>query len=584
MASGSFVSSTGTNLEIGLEWSSSANAANNSSSVTVKVYLLHYQIYCAALTGSYISAGDSTSYYSAAVSSSASGLQKTYVGEHTFTVPHSADGTKSVALGAGYVFNGTYNGHYIGTLSVSGTAILDKIPRASDFTLPALTLTKAASVTVRPASSSYRHRAVLKVGQATYSTSVLSGSPISVTPPASLADGAPSSVKPSGTFTLETYSGQTKLGEVTKNCSFTVPNTDEFKAEFTVTLTPHNESSLLDSEGILAAKLSSLTLAVSGVSCRHGAGVSSVKICFGSAKSDTYTYDTGALTAGTHVWTASVTDSRGKVSSKSGSVTVLPYFEPFAENVEVFRCDEHGEPSDTGAYLSVTASARCAELDGLGAATLSAVLKSRAGTTLGTWALTDGVRRIIDCSLSPVASYTLTVVTTDPAGGVGRHNATVPTSKVDLHLKDGRLRIGGYAERAGVECDWDARFNGSISVGEDALADFVCERGEDGIWTWRKFASGDSECFGTAGGASYTFSQSGAVFRAAVPSVQYPDSLFIAPPAVSATPSAGAAFAAVPAVAGTSSASPQIYLFSGASGSAAASVFLYCRGKWRSGE
>ena len=300
MASGSFESSTGTNLEIGCEWSSVANNAANSSTVTVRVYLHHYQIYCAALSGSYVSVGDSTEYFSMAVSSSSGGLQKTYVAEKSFTVPHSQDGSKSVSISAGYVFNGTYNGHYISTISVSGTASLDRIPRASDFTLPSqLTLTSAASIKIYPASSSYTHRAVMRVGNCVSSTQKISGSTLSVTPPASLADGAPSSRRPAGTFTVETYSGATKIGEKTKECVYSVPSTAEFKPDFTLNLTRVNSSSLLDSEGILAAKLSSLTLSVSGKTFRHGATSSSVSIVFGSKKSSANTLSTGALGAGT---------------------------------------------------------------------------------------------------------------------------------------------------------------------------------------------------------------------------------------------------------------------------------------------
>ena len=84
MANGTIQSNTGTNLEIGVEWSSDTNTAANTSSVTAKVYLLHYQIFCAALSGSYVTVGGSTEYFSSAVSSSSGGLQKTYIAERTF--------------------------------------------------------------------------------------------------------------------------------------------------------------------------------------------------------------------------------------------------------------------------------------------------------------------------------------------------------------------------------------------------------------------------------------------------------------------------------------------------------------------
>ena len=134
MASGSFESRYGINLEIGCEWTSTPNVSDNTSTVNVKAYLRHYSLYCAALTGSYVSAGGDVRSFARGVSSGSNVYQKTYIADETFTVAHAPDGRKSVTISAGWVFNGTYNGTYISTLTVSGTAVLDNIPRASDFT------------------------------------------------------------------------------------------------------------------------------------------------------------------------------------------------------------------------------------------------------------------------------------------------------------------------------------------------------------------------------------------------------------------------------------------------------------------
>ena len=593
MANGTIESSTGTNLEIGVEWSSSPNTAANCSVVTVKVFLHHYQIYCAALAGSYVTAGDSTEYFSEAVSSSSGGLQKTYIAEKTFTVPHGSDGSKSLRIAAGYVFNGTYNGRYIGTLTVSGTVTLDRIPRASDFVLPpSFTLTESGTVRVVPASSSYTHRAVLCIGSASWSGQKTSGSTLAVTPPASLAQGAASSKKPSGTFTLETYSGQTKLGEITKSCTFAIPATDEFIPDFTLTATPSNSSALLDREGILAASLSSLTVRVTGEVCRRGASVSSVRIVFGAKSANGAVLNTGPLAAGTFTYSAKVTDSRGHSRVKSGSVTALPYAAPYADSVDVHRCLADGTADDGGAYLSAYAESKFASLGGRNGASMELVLKSRAGTVLGRWSLSSGQTALIPASLSAQNSYTASVEVTDTAGKSGTYNVTVPTSKVDVHLKDGRLRVGGYAERQGVEVDWDARFNGAVSLGDDEIADFIIAEGTSGVWRWRRYASGDAECFGTTSLRTYpltmTFGQYHASSTAAgecLNSESYPQGLFVSPPTVIAAPARGShAVTILPRDSGSAAASPNymvLYPTLPDGGSVATGLHIAARGRWK---
>jgi|GEM_PF-2268064 len=593
MASGRFESSTGYNLDVGCEWSSTPNAATNKSSVRVRVYLKHYQIYCGALSGSYVTVGDSTQYFTASVSSSSGGLQKTYIADKTFTVSHLSDGSKSVKISVGWAFNGSYNGHYFSTVTSSKTVTLDKIARASSFSAPAtMTLGSAATVSVSAASSAYTHRVVLTVGSAVSSGTIVSGSSISVTPPASLAEGMTSETSKSGTVTLETYSGSTKIGETSKSCTFVVPATSEYLPTFTLSFTPSSTSSFITSRGIVAAKLSSGTVSVTGSAARHGASVSATKVSFGSKRQNGSSLSTGALSAGTFTYSATVTDSRGHSATKSGSVTVLPYFEPFADSAQVFRCDATGDPDDEGEYLSVYAESVYAPLSGANSASLSLAVSRRTGQSVGTWSLTSGSRAVIPAALSAVNSYYAVITATDLAGSTSTHRTVIPTSKVDIHMKNGRIRFGGYVERDGFECDYPARFSGGVSVGDDEVGDVVVESGTSGIWTWRKWASGASECYGTTPVQRYALSETYGAFRQSSQtagesenSVAYPAGLFIAAPTVSATP-ARVAYAVMiaPRSAGTAAASPNYYVIypvTPSGGELDAAIHLSVHGRWK---
>ena len=159
----------------------------------------------------------------------------------------------------------------------------------------------------------------------------------------------------------------------------------------------------------------------------------------------------------------------------------------------------------------------------------------------------------------------------------------------DVHLKDGRLRLGGCAERAGLEVDWDARFNSDVFIGDEPVADFVTECGTTGIWTWRKYASGASECFGTTEEKTYSLASSYGTLRSspssAVNSEQYPRGLFSAAPSVTVTSARGShAVLLAPRDAGRAGASPNYFvLYPSVPGidSVSTAIHIAARGKYK---
>ena len=133
MASGSFNSSTGVNLNLYCEWSSSANTAGNYSDVTMKTYLNHYSLYVGSRSDSYVKCdGQNYTYTAPSISYGGSGKTNTVLlSSKTFRVYHNSDGKKSITLEAGWRFSGTYSGKSIGWITCSKTVTLDNIPRAA---------------------------------------------------------------------------------------------------------------------------------------------------------------------------------------------------------------------------------------------------------------------------------------------------------------------------------------------------------------------------------------------------------------------------------------------------------------------
>lgn len=593
MASGSFESATGSNFEIGVEWSSVSDTAKNSSKVTVNVYLSHYTISCAALSGSYVRIGTNTFSFAKAMSSSVNSKQKTYIATYSADIAHGTDGTKSVEIAAGYVFRGTYNGVYIDTLSVSRTVALDSIPRASDLSAPSvLTLGSAAKFTVTSRLSSYRHRLEFKVGSADQFTSYLTSLTPSVTVPAAIASGILSSDEATGTVILHTYnSAGTWIGQKSYSVKYKVPHTSDFSPSFTLSAAPSADSELLTQNGIFAAGITKAAISVTGAAAKYGAVVSKCQLSYGGVKSTGYSATTQTLAKGSFTVSATVTDSRGISLTKNLTLLVLPYVFPYASGMDVFRCSADGEADDAGEYIRVSANLSISDLGGVNSGMMSVAYKrhtseSYSGNTL----LANGVPLILDAHLQSEASYDVRVTCTDSVGNTTTHVTYIPTSKVDFHLNNGRARLGGYCERDGFECDWDANFGGTVSIGGAPVGDFVIENGSEGIWRWRKWNSGLSECFGTTPQKTYELTYSwGALYHtpldnaeANLNSVAYPEGLFVSVPSVQATPLRySQAVMIMPRSQGSRSASPDYYIVSALSGTYTTSINLYCTGRWK---
>ncbi len=592
MANGSFESSTGTNFEIGVEWSSTPNTEKNSSRVSVNVYLSHYTISCVALQGSYVRIGSNTYNFTKSMSSSVNSKQKTYIASYSADIAHGADGTKSVEIAAGYVFRGTYSGVYIDTLSVSRTVTLDKIPRASELSAPSsLTVGSASKFTVTSHLSSYRHKLEFKVGSASYTTPYLTSLSQSVSVPASLAGGIVSSSSAAGAVILHTYtSSGAAVGQRSYSVRYNVPKSADFMPTFTLSAKPSSASSLITAKGIYAAGITKAVISVTGAAAKYGGSISKCQLSCGAVKQSGYTMTSQSLSKGALTIGATVTDSRGISSTKTMTLQVLPYSFPYASVTDIYRCGEAGDPDDRGEYIYVSASLAVSGLGGANGGRMSVSYKRHTSSSYSTeYEVISGLPMILDAALLGEASYDVRLVCRDDVGNETVHKLFIPTANVDFHLYNGKARFGGYCEKDGFECDWDANFGGKVMIDGSPIGDFVVESGYEGIWHWRKWNSGFSECFGTTPQKTYEVTYSwGALYHTEINdaasgnSETYPTGLFTDIPAVQATPYRyGQAVMLMPKSSGSSTASPDYYIVSATNGTYTASINLHCTGMWK---
>lgn len=226
---GSVTGSNGSKIDTWVEWKvTSTSVANNTSNVRIILY--------AQATTSVSTNYDSTENYGWVgydngnknwMSKSGYDFRNKALitfGDHTFTISHNSDGTKTLTIQGGWSTNG--HSSYIKDGSVSGQVTLPRIARASTISNLSTNLGSAGTITITRQSSDFTHTLTYAFGSAngTIATKTTSTS-VSWTPDVSLIAqfGANDKTK-TGTITCTTYSGNTSVGTSTSTLTLTIPN------------------------------------------------------------------------------------------------------------------------------------------------------------------------------------------------------------------------------------------------------------------------------------------------------------------------------------------------------------------------
>lgn len=358
--SGNFESAITSWCKLRVEWTAnSQNAETNKTNLTVIAYLVSTasdgHIDSSASKTISLTINGTTYTHTAAGLAKLSGNQKKQLFKKTVDVAHNADGTKKCEISCSFGIQVTLGVKYYKTATTSGTATLDTIPRASAISsVSGSTIGSSVTVNITPASSSFTHKVYYKapnttsnVLKATLSAGTTS---TSFTPSLSDCNNIPNATSGTATITLETYSGSTKLGTVTKTFTLNVPSS-------------------------VVPSISALTVAeaVTGLASKFGVYVqtkskAAVSITAAGSYSSTIKSYTTTLTNGSSVLTYNgasftsgflsfsgtytiktvVTDSRGRTAEKSTTINVVAYHPPEITSLIAYRVNEDGEKDDNG--------------------------------------------------------------------------------------------------------------------------------------------------------------------------------------------------------------------------------------------
>ena len=534
------------------EVAGSQDIANNTSKVHIK--------WISTQTGDSWNGYKKTAYYYVSING---GAEQTYsvtytlpqtstvtIVDTTITVKHKDDGTGMVKVR-------TYmeTGISAGNVEKSQTITLATIPRVSVPSLSASSIDVGKPITIytNRQSNGFTHHLYYSVnGGAEVGVTAGIADSITWTVPYSLLSSIKNDNQMTLTFRLYTFNGDNNIGSNTISVKAYVPTNTNTAPK--ITLNELKPTSTLPSpfdtlfiqgksrvkadfttEGLYGSSITSCSISVEGEN-------------YGSAEEYTSGYLSGY---GSIPVTITATDSRGITGSVTEYIDVIAYSKPKImalgdeDDIICARCDSNGNIADSGTYLKVRArrsyskvisaeeqknycaiAVRYITVDGVHSSWKTILAKEDLSTNV-----VDS-NALLDGALAVDASYEVQVCATDDIGEVAYATFHIPTDKIDSHEGKGFFALGKYSEKEGFECAWKAEFYDDVTIRGGKITDFPVEEGTDGIWSYRKWASGIAECWGLypITGAAVT-TPWGNLYETAVGYQQYfPKGLFIDTP------------------------------------------------------
>lgn len=347
--------------------------------------------------------------------------------------------------------------------------------------------------------------------------------------------GECNSASGTGTLTVETYSGSTKLGSRAYTVTISVPST----MTPTLTVALSDPTGRADTYGgyIQSKSRLKVELTAAGV---QGSTIKSYAIKVGdilSATSDTAT--SGYLPAsGSLTVTASATDSRGRTKTVTKTVTVTPYVSPTISALKVVRCKANGTEDPTGAYAKATFSGAITALGSKNTAAYR-VEKRETGTETWSTVATAAAGQYSPADVSVVFAaaankkYDVRMVAVDAFESLASSTRFLPAAYTSMHIADsiGSVGIGRLCDKEGTfQVGLAASFDEPVELGKGlaqplpvesggtgvatldelrqalGIKDYIIEQGISGNWTYQKYASGYADLWwrGTVKPTSYT--------------------------------------------------------------------------------
>ena len=486
-----------------LEWSATQDISGNYSTVWADLFIDSLQSW-ASVSDATSSAcaitinGSTKTFYN---TSTLSGYGSKKLGSHGVVVYHNADGTKQFTISASHNFDITWNGAYVGNVSVSGSAWLNTIPRATTPTLSNSNPTMGDTITINlpRASDSFTHYIFhdFLAGTWTQINATAVGTSLNWTVP--LKDYAlriPNAEKGGGRIQVDTYNGGTFIGSKIVNFTAKVPasvvptiSAGQVTHAETVTGLATKFANYVQGKSKIRATVAGTGAMVDGVSVST---ITGYKIQMNGQTFNTNDATSSeVLNAGTQNIIYTVTDSRGRTASRTVNISPLAYKPPILSVLSASRCEADGTPNDEGEFAKVTIGATLSALNNLNDKIFTL---SKKPVTSETWTNQN------------VPSATYTIATTMIIDGISGNNAwdiklsvqdyfytgdvisktmrlSTAFSLIDYFNGGKGLAFGKVAEKDGFENNLKTWFRGGIEA-------IPLPSGDNGLAYWQALKGG----------------------------------------------------------------------------------------------
>lgn len=297
----------------------------------------------------------------------------------------------------------------------------------------------------------------------------VTGASYNYTLPSSWYNQIPNSTSGIATVYLYTYVGSTLIG--TSSRTFTA----YVKSTVVPSISDPTSEGVNLKWSLYLQKYSSVKISVTGGSAGTGATIKSYSITGPSLNYSVNTTATSAnatsevlTTSGTATYTVTITDSRNRTVQKTVSITVTAYAEPAISSLTGVRCNSDGTVNQTtGTSIKATS---VFTWTAVGQNSLTRTLSYKKHTASSYTTAQTGINSdtsyVIAVGLAEISSsYDVKVEISDSLGNSASYVAVVPpVVGIAFGLKNDRARFGGPVEKAGLQVDWNAEFNGLLDV------------------------------------------------------------------------------------------------------------------------
>lgn len=406
-----------------LSWSGASAGTNNP--------IRGYTIY-----KSTTSSGSGYSVFASVSSTSSSG-------SITFTAP--AEGTSYYkVMTQGSVSNSSMSSRYA-TLSIDLSA-------TSEFTVDATSINAGGTLTLSISSAAdLAHTVTITFGD--YKEVIeMAANEISYafTPPLEWLNAIPNSSSGVMTIVVKTEGGGTKTQTVTLRCPDDIaPVIGEVSIERVDGTVPSDWEMYI--AGFSKVKATILTEATEA----YSSPIVMYQITGGGALAEFEDVPngmtTGYLAAGTQAITFSATDGRGRTGTKTITVDVYPYVNPFLTDILSLRSNAEGKEDDEGLYATCSATLNFASIGGKNSATCAVSYRPQGGSEWKTAGMLDGIL-LFGGDIALADNYEIRYTIMDAVGGTGVSYDIVTRAvrEIDIMRGGGAWAIGGIANEKGA--------------------------------------------------------------------------------------------------------------------------------------